>query len=404
MTNNLNINTIAVLGAGTMGSQIALELAKYGYKIFLFDNSKELATSGKQKIINSISAKEITNNKPSIELYNSISANIIECSYDDDLHKLKECNLIIEAIIEQIPAKQSLYEKIRRYLNENAILATNTSGLSIQALSKFSHNPEQFCGLHFFNPPKHLSLVEYIPTSQINDSINSKCDWILQEFKSKNMHFNFITVKDSPNFIGNRIGFFAWLVAVHSSIEFNLEIDIADALSGVLIGRAKSATYRTADIVGLDVVNHVINTMQTIQDSKFEKWYKTPDILNYLIENKHLGQKSKKGFYTRNENGDILCVDIKLNIKNMQSIDYISIDSDLNNVIDKSTLDILQNINLSLSNKITQLQSINHNHAKFVVQIVNVVREYIEYHKNEIAYNGKDIIDVMKNGFGWKEL
>jgi hypothetical protein len=88
----------------------------------------------------------------------------------------------------------------------------------------------------------------------------------------------------------------------------------------------------------------------------------------------------------------------------MQSIDYIRIDNDLNNLIDKSTLDILQNTNLSLSNKITQLQSINHNHAKFVVQIVNVVREYTEYHKNEIAYNGKDIIDVMKNGFGWKEL
>ncbi len=391
----MSLTSVAVLGAGVMGSQIALELAKYGYKIFLFDKSIELAELGINKSISNISHKEQINGILSTEIYKNALNNINNCNYDDDLNKLKNCELVIEAIIEKIEAKEKLYTIIKPYLNQNTVLASNTSGLSIKELSKFAHNPELFCGLHFFNPPRHLPLVEYIKSAENNH----KCNHIIQNFLARKVHFKFLNAKDTPNFIGNKIGFFAWLAVIHTNKKFNLSLEIADILSGELIGRSKSATYRTADIVGLDVVKHVIETMQNIQDDKFKNWYSMPESLELLISKNYLGQKSKKGFYTKDENNNILVWD---NSNNSTDINYTKI-KDAYKEIDKQTLSILE-MEIDLSDKLLKLKNIPHQHAQFVVQIVTIVRDYIDYHQDDICYDKEDVMKAMKYGFGWQYI
>jgi 3-hydroxyacyl-CoA dehydrogenase len=254
MQNNIN-NKIAVLGAGVMGSQIALEFARYGCKVYLFDQASikdknQLASSGIEKALNNISPKD----KKDKDIYQVATENIVYCNFDDDLDYLTECIFVIEAIIENITAKKDLFSKIKSYLGANTVLASNTSGLDIEELSHYAHDKNLFCGFHFFNPPRHLPLIEYIPIDENNLHVKN----LLAFFQQQNMQFKIIKVKNTPNFIVNKIGFFAWLVSVHSAKEFNLPIEVVDELSGNIIGRSKSATYRTADIVGLDIVYHVL--------------------------------------------------------------------------------------------------------------------------------------------------
>ncbi len=388
----MHIQTIAVLGAGVMGSQIALEFARYGYNVYLFDQATVLAQQGIEKVCAGIPSKDMLNGIAATHIYQQSASCIKICNYVDNLAELKNCELIIEAIIEIADAKQKLYTLIRPYLNNNAILATNSSGLDIAHLAQYAHQSLQFCGLHFFNPPRYLALVEYITHSPQNQPM---CDALINALSNKNMHFKFLQAKNSPNFIANRIGFFAWLLAVHYAEKLSIDIEIADALSGVWICRAKSATYRTADIVGLDVTKHVLDTLFSVYDEKFKHWYTLPKGLIYLLQHKHLGQKTKCGFYKKEAdkimvwNGDINASEPIY--RDIQNIDL---------VIDKETLAILKK-EINIKDKINELKNIQHVHAKYVCCIVEDVFNYIQKHAESIAYSKQDIIKSMQYGFNW---
>lgn len=290
------LRKVAVLGAGVMGAQIAAHFANAGVKTILFDlpGSEEDPNSLVKQSIKSL----IKHNPPPFvtkEIANSIQA----ANYEQHLSLLSECDFILEAISERLDWKQSLYEKVAPHLSSQAILATNTSGLSIQALAESLPDQnirERFLGVHFFNPPRYMRLVELIPHKGTNSNLIEKFGNYLISTLGKSV----IVAKDTPNFIGNRIGVFSLLSILHHAEAYKIPPDIVDALTGTLIGRPKSATYRTMDVVGLDTMGHVVQNLQeNLGDDPWHTHFKIPDWINTLIEKGALGQKTKGGVYKK---------------------------------------------------------------------------------------------------------
>ncbi len=212
-------------------------------------------------------------------------------NYEDDIALLKECDVVIEAIAERMDWKHDLYKKVAPHLGANTIFATNTSGLSITGLSDGfdAELKARFCGVHFFNPPRYMHLVELIPTATTQPEILDK----LEAFLTTTLGKGVVRAKDTPNFIANRVGIFSILAVFAEAEKFGIPFDVVDDLTGSKLGRAKSATFRTADVVGLDTMAHVIKTMQdNLHEDPFAPVYKTPAVLKGLVDAGALGQKT----------------------------------------------------------------------------------------------------------------
>src|SRR5690606_35741330 len=211
-------------------------------------------------------------------------AELIEpANYQDDLHRLAECDLVIEAIAERMDWKHDLYKKLAPAIKPGAIVATNTSGLSITELAQALPEPlrARFCGVHFFNPPRYMSLVELIPTADTQPALVD----LLETFLTTRLGKGVVRAKDTPNFIGNRIGVFGILSVFAQAEKFGLSYEQVDELTGTRLGRAKSGTFRTADVVGLDTLAHVIRTMQDqLPNDPFHKAFALPPVVETLIE------------------------------------------------------------------------------------------------------------------------
>src|SRR4051812_9038744 len=301
----LLVRKAAVLGAGVMGAQIAAHLANANVKPILF----ELAAEGKDKNANVKKALEgLAKLSPSPIATQSALKQVVPANYDEHLALLAECDLVIEAISERMDWKKALFEKVAPHISPRAIFASNTSGLSITELSKTlpAGLRRRFCGIHFFNPPRYMRLVEVIPTAETDGAIVDK----LETFLTTTLGKGVIRAKDTPNFVANRVGVFSMLATMHHTLAFKLGFDDVDALTGPAIGRGKSATYRTSDIVGLDTMGHVIRTMaETLPDDPWKPYYKAPDWLQALIAKGALGQKSKAGIYSK-KGKDIFVLDL----------------------------------------------------------------------------------------------
>ena len=305
MSKKLLVRRAAVLGAGVMGAQIAAHLANAGVDILLFD------LPAKQGDPNGIVLKAIANLaklSPAPLAAKDRAAAIVPANYDQHLDLLQGCDLIVEAIAERLDWKKDLYAKIAPHVAPTAILASNTSGLSINALADVLDESlhERFCGLHFFNPPRYMHLAELIPCRKTSPEVLDAVETFLTSTLGKGV----VRAKDTPNFIGNRIGVFSMLSTMHHTGVFGLGFDAVDALTGPAIGRPKSATYRTADVVGLDTMAHVIQTMaDTLPDDPWHKYFAVPPLLKALIEQGALGQKTGAGIY-RKLGKDIQVLDV----------------------------------------------------------------------------------------------
>ncbi len=247
----------AVLGAGVMGAQIAAHLINANIETLLFELPAEKGDPNDNVI------KAIENLKKQDPAPLSVSARaaaLQPANYEQNLELLKDCDIVIEAIAERMDLKRALYAKIAPYLAEHAIFASNTSGLSINQLAQaFPENlRHRFCGIHFFNPPRYMHLAELIACTESDAAMLNDLEAFLVTCLGKGV----IRAKDTPNFIANRIGVFSMLATMHHAREYGLGFDVVDALTGPLIGRPKSATFRTADVVGLDILAHVIETMR----------------------------------------------------------------------------------------------------------------------------------------------
>ncbi len=381
---NFIIRKVAVLGAGVMGAQIAAHLVNARVPVLLFDLP---AGEGPK---NAIALKAIENLKKlsPAPLGERDDAKYLQpANYEDDLAKLADCDLVIEAIAERIDWKHALYQKVAAHLAPHAIFATNTSGLSITQLSEGFDAALQarFCGVHFFNPPRYMHLVELIPTAQTRADIIDQLEIFLTSVIGKGI----VRAKDTPNFIANRVGVFSILAVIAEAAKFGLRFDEVDDLTGSRLGRAKSATFRTADVVGLDTMAHVIKTMQDyLPDDPFFAAYQTPPVLAELVQRGALGQKTGAGFY-RKEGKTIKVLD-------PQRGEYV----DAGAKADETVSRILKR---PPAERLQLLRETDHPHAQFLWAIFRDVFHYIAVHLESIADNARDIDLAIRWGFGWNE-
>lgn len=380
---NFIVRKVAVLGAGVMGAQIAAHLVNAKVPTILFDLP---AKEGDKSAIAKKAIDGLKKLKPAPFAAKDRAAYITPANYDEHLELLKECDLVIEAIAERLDWKADLYSKVAPFLGENTIFTTNTSGLSINALAQSC--PEsvrpRFCGVHFFNPPRYMHLVEIIPcqTSEAGMLDN------LERFLVSTLGKGVVRAKDTPNFVANRVGVFSMLATIANAEKYGIRFDVVDDLTGPRLGRPKSATFRTADVVGLDTFAHVVKTMQdTLPNDPWHSLFQSPSWLQTLIQNGALGQKTKRGIYKKDGK--------QMFVLNPASGQYVEADQKG----DDAVKNILKESNPAL--KFKKLRESQHPQAQFLWACFRDVFHYISYHLADIADNARDLDLAIRWGFGW---
>lgn len=380
MLEPFHIRKIAVLGAGVMGAQIAAHCINAGIKTLLFDLKQP--EQGNALIAKAIA--QLKQLKPA-PLALPALANLIEANnYEDDLSKLKDCDLVIEAIAERFEWKRDLYQRISPFLGPNTIFATNTSGLSIENLSQIlpAEQRANFCGVHFFNPPRYMHLVELVPNAVTKPAVLDKLSAWLSSYLGKGV----VRAKDTPNFIANRIGVYSMLITLKHAAQFDLTLDEVDLLTGSLLGRPKSATLRTMDVVGLDTLEHVVKTMwEQLPEDPWHSCFQLPSWLTTLIQNKALGQKTGRGIYRKNGKQ----IEIFDPAQNAYRAQQGELDASLKPLLQKG--DILA------------LASHPSRQAQFLFACFRDLFHYCAYQLPKIANSVKDLDLALSWGFGWKE-
>ncbi len=379
----LQVRKAAVLGAGVMGAQIAAHFVNAKVPVILFD------LAAKEGGADSIVEKALDNLKkldPAPLATGSLVAHVQAGNYDQHLSLLKECDLVIEAISERMDWKASLYDKVAPHLNEQAIFASNTSGLSIASLAASlpQNLRRRFCGIHFFNPPRYMYLVELIAAKETDPGLLDE----LETFLTTTLGKGVIRAKDTPNFIANRVGVFSLLATIHHAEEFGLGFDLVDGLTGTRIGRPKSATFRTADVVGLDTFAHVVGTMRdSLPDDPWHRYFRSPAWLTTLIEKGALGQKAKAGIY-RKTGKEIHVLDTKSSDYRLSSSE---LDDEIKNIL--KTRD--------WGEKLERLRASGRKEAQFLWAAFRDVFHYCAFHLQSIAENARDLDFAIRWGFGW---
>ena len=388
MRENFVIRKVAVLGAGVMGAQIAAHLVNANVETLLFDlpAPKNGKGEGDPNGIVNKALDGLKKLEPSPLSSPSRLAYISAANYDQHLDKLRDCDLVIEAIAERMDWKSDLYKKVSPYIGAHAIFATNTSGLSLNKLAgAFPENlRHRFCGIHFFNPPRYMHLVELIPCAGTEALLLDQLEAFLVSTLGKGV----VRAKDTPNFIANRIGVFSMLATKHHAQAFNLGFDTVDALTGRYLGRPKSATFRTLDVVGLDVFAHVVNTMrENLTDDPWHKHFELPGWFNRLVDQGALGQKTKKGVYQK--------IGKEIRVLDLHTEEYRLTESD----VDHAVKEILRE--RDWAKKLSGLRNSQHPQAKFLWATFRDVFHYCALQLAHIADNARDLDLAVRWGFGW---
>jgi 3-hydroxyacyl-CoA dehydrogenase len=383
-TSTLRIRKVAVLGAGVMGAQIAAHLVNADVDTILFDlPAREGPKSG-------IAIKAIANLgklSPAPLAESSRAGAIAPANYDEHLDWLRDCDLIIEAIAERLDWKLDLYKKIAPYVSDSAFIASNTSGLSINALAEAlpAGMRPRFSGIHFFNPPRYMHLVELIPDRQTDPTLLAGLEAFLTTTLGKGVVF----ARDTPNFIGNRIGVFSILATMHHTEQFKLGFDAVDAITGPAIGRPKSATYRTSDVVGLDTMAHVIKTMDdTLPDDPWHGYFKAPAWLTALIDKGALGQKSGAGFFRK--------VGKEIQVIDLGSQDYRPATQTASEAV--ATILAMRDP----AEKFAALRASADPQAQFLWAMFRDLFHYTAFHLGDIADSARHVDLAIRWGYGWK--
>src|SRR5574343_1837802 len=381
-----NVRKVAVLGAGVMGAQIAAHLVNVKVPVVLFD------LPAKEGPKNGIVTKAIDNLKklkPAPLGVADDAALIGQANYEEHLEQLRDCDLIIEAIAERMDWKLDLYKKIAPFVAPQAIVASNTSGLSITKLSEAL--PEEikprFCGIHFFKPPRYMALVELINTP----TTEARYLDALEAFVTSGLGKGGVRANDSPNFIANRVGTAGMLATMKEAQNFGLTFDVVDDLTGKKLGRASSGTYRTADVVGLDTLAHVMKTLQdtlSLETDPFYGSFATPEVLKTLVEMGNLGQKTKAGFFKK-VGRDVLRFDLA-------SKEYVSAGQKADEVYGRM-------LKKPAAERLKLLRNAEGKEGQFLWAILRNGFHYAAVHLASIADNARDVDFCMRWGFGMKQ-
>ena len=379
------VRKAAVLGAGVMGAQIAAHLVNARVDVLLFDLP---AREGDKSAVARKAIEGLKKLSPAPLGHPDLASAIVPANYDDDLARLAECDLVIEAIAERMDWKHDLYRKVAPAIAPHAVFASNTSGLSITALSEGLEDGlrKRFCGVHFFNPPRYMHLVELIATPATDLAILDD----LETFLTSTLGKGVVRAQDTPNFIANRVGTYGMLATIAEAARFGLSVDVVDDLTGEKLGRAKSGTFRTADVVGLDTLAHVIGTLQTtLAGDAFDAVYATPPVLAALVSKGALGQKTGAGFYRKFG-------------KEIQRIDpatasYVP----AGGRADETVVRILKK--KDPAERIRLLRESKNPQAQFLWAILRDSWHYAAVNLETIAESARDVDHAMRWGFGMKE-
>ena len=376
----MEIKKVAVLGTGVMGAQIAAHLTNAGIPVYAFDMTQEVSESGIE------TASKI---KPAA-FYNPKSIELITAlNYENDIEKINECDWVVEVIAEKLEWKHNLYKKISPYLRNDALITSNTSGLSASMLVEGMDESikKRFFITHFFNPPRYMKLVEIIIHRDTDESLIAPMASFLENVLGKGV----VYAKDTPNFVANRIGVFGMMATLEEAFKRKLSIENVDALTGTLIGRPKSATFRTADVVGLDTLSFVAKTAyENCPDDEERESFKLPDYLNTMLENGWSGQKSGQGFYKKIDKGVIHSIDLNTLEYSPQSKNrYASVR------VAKESVNPKEKFNALINGDDVA--------AEFIWAVTSRVLVYAANRFGEISDDILNIDNALKWGFAWDD-
>tara|TARA_B100000768_G_scaffold153223_1_gene149362 strand:- start:1720 stop:4098 length:2379 start_codon:yes stop_codon:yes gene_type:complete len=383
------IKRVAVLGSGVMGSRIACHLAQTGSEVLLLDLP---AAEGHRSSVAAGHLKTALKSNPS-PLYSKRFAKRIETgNFDDDLQRLGECDWIIEVIVERLDIKQQLFERIEAVRKLGTLITSNTSGIPIAQLSEGRSEDFQahFCGTHFFNPPRYLPLLEIIPGPKTKPEVLD----FFTHYGERILGKQAVLCKDTPAFIANRVGVFAIQALFHTVQDMGLSVEAVDKLTGPAMGRPKSATFRTCDVVGLDTLVHVARGVaDNCPNDERRETFEIPSYVQHLVDNDRLGSKSGAGFYkkVKSEKGksEILVLDLKtLEYRSKVKVKF-------------ATLEAAKNID-NLSERTKLLFNGSDEAGDFYRKIFSDVFAYVAQRVPEIANEPYRIDDALRAGFGWE--
>jgi 3-hydroxyacyl-CoA dehydrogenase len=377
------IRTAAVLGAGVMGSQIAAHLANVGLIVHLLDIP---APEVNKNAIVEAAWKKALNLKPPILFTEKTARRITLGNFDEHFDRLADVDWVIEAVVENLAIKQQLMVRLEGVVGKDTIISTNTSGLPIHEIARGMPPSflSRFLGTHFFNPPRYLKLLELIPTEDTDPQVLARLKW----FGRLHLGKGIVVAKDTPNFIANRIGIYTILLGIKAFTDGEYTIEEIDTLTGTLVGRPKSATFRTADVVGLDTLVYVAkNLYPAIPDDESREIFRVPALLAKLLETGTLGAKTDQGFYKK-ERGQILSL-------NPKTFAY-----EPGKLLNLGDLDSIQK--LELPERLRALYQDSGRAGKFFRSMILSILSYSAYRIPEITDNPADIDRAMRWGFGWE--
>ena len=380
------VKKVAVLGAGVMGAQIAAHLVNCKIPVVLFDLP---AKEGPKNAIVTRAIDGLKKLKPAPLGVAQDAALIGQANYEEHLEQLRDCDLIIEAIAERMDWKTDLYHKIAPFISAHAIVASNTSGLSITQLSEALPDAikPRFCGIHFFNPPRYMHLVELINTPTTTPAVLDQ----LEAFATSGLGKGVVRAHDTPNFVANRVGIAGMLSTMHEADNFGLTYDVVDDLTGKKLGRASSGTFRTADVVGLDTMAHVIKTLQDNLDASSDPFYGsygTPAVVKKLLELGQLGQKTKAGFFKK-VGRDVLRFDL-------EGEEYVPGGQKADEVYGRM-------LKKPAAERLQLLRNAEGAQGQFLWAILRNSFHYAALHLGSIADNARDVDQAMRWGFGMQQ-
>ena len=399
-----HIRKIAILGSGVMGSRIACHFANIGCEVLLLDISpKELSDDDKKKGLtletktfrNKIvdaALKDTLKSNPSAIYRKSFASRITTGNFDDDLSKISNCDWIMEVVIERLDIKQQVFTNVEKFRKQGTLVTSNTSGIPIHMIleGRSDDFKANFCGTHFFNPPRYLQLLEIIPTPSTNPEVID----FLMDYGSRYLGKKTVLCKDTPAFIANRVGVYSIMSLFHIVQDMGLTVEEIDKLSGPIVGRAKSATFRTCDVVGLDTLVHVANGLkQNCPNDEESALFELPGYISQMVDRNWLGSKTNQGFYkkVKDENGksQILVLDLNtLEYKEKSRVKFPSLE------MAKSVDDLHQR---------TKMLMMGMDKAgEFYRKIFGGLLAYVSNRIPEITDDLYKIDDALKAGFAWE--
>ena len=398
------IKKVAVLGSGVMGSRIACHFANIGVEVILLDIVPfELNTQEKAKgltlempAVRNRLVNEALNfalkSKPS-PIYDKKFASVIQTgNFSDDMHRIAEADWIIEVVVERLDIKKQIFDQVEKYRKTGTLITSNTSGIPMQLMidGRSDDFKKHFCGTHFFNPPRYLRLLEIIPSSETSTEVVD----FLTHYGDLYLGKEPVLCKDTPAFIANRVGVYSLMSSIHATEKMGLSVSEVDKLTGTIIGHAKSATFRTSDVVGLDTTVNVSNNLyQALTHDESRETFKLPKIVKKLAEKKWLGDKTKQGFFKKTRTPEGKRKILELNLQTLEYQDRI-----------RAKFPVLEKVKdiENLKERLPILVSAKDQAGEFYRETFYDLFRYVTYRIPEISDELYRIDAAICAGFAWE--